>query len=113
MSTLISIIVLLHVICWAAVFGIWLAAAKTRQPQKSVFHAAAGAAAFGWLAYIVAMIGGVPQNHMILGIKGIIAIAVAVAAFIAMKNQERTNSAVWYFIPAGLVINMLLGVMFI
>ena len=112
MPTLLSLIVLFHVICWAAAFGIWLAAVKTRQPQKSIFHAAAGAAVFGWLAYIVVTTGGMQPNHMILGVKGLIAILVAVAAFLAMKNQERTSAAIWYFIPAGVVINMILGVMF-
>lgn len=113
MATVTTILVLLHVICWAAAFGIWVAAAKTRQPNPGMAHASAGAAVFGALAMVTAVMAGMQVDHMILGIKLLIAVLVAVAAFIAIKQRENTSSSLWFAIPVGLVINMILGVAFL
>lgn len=112
MSTLTLIFVLLHMICWAGTFGIWIAAARTTEPNKGLFHTAAAAPVFGILALGTASAAGWDLNHMVYGIKLVIAILVAVFSFLAVKKQANTSPAIWYAIPVGLVINMILTLFF-
>ena len=48
---------------------------------------------------------------MKLGVKALIAIIVTVLAFIARKKGPQTSSAVWYAIPAAIVINVVVAVL--
>ena len=47
MSFLLSLLVVLHLICWAVALGTWVAAARTRQPNPGMPHAVAGAVVTG------------------------------------------------------------------
>lgn len=109
MQILTTFFVLLHMLCWAAAFGMWLAAVRTKQPSKGMAHAAAAAPVFGVAAMLSAMGAGWDIDHMTVGIKFLLSVIVAVCAFIAIKKREHTNAAVWFAIPAGIVINMIIA----
>lgn len=109
MSTLVTIFVFLHMLCWAAAFGMWIAAAKTKQPNKGMAHAAAAAPVFGLIAAVIAIMSNWNVDHMAIGIKFVISILVAIFAFIAIKKRENTSAVIWFGIPAGIVINMLVA----
>ncbi len=109
MATLTTLFIFLHMLCWAAAFGIWVAAARTKQPNKGMAHASAAAPVFGVAAMLSAMGAGYAIDHMTIGIKFVVAVVVAVFAFIAIKKREETNAVIWYGIPVGIIINMLVA----
>lgn len=105
MGILISILVFLHILCWATALGTWVAAARTRQPNKAMAHAMGGAVVLGVLIFALTGIAGV-GDQMWMGIKFLLALITTALAFIAVKKQEATPSAVWFAIPALLVITI-------
>ena len=109
MSFLFSLLVVLHLICWAVALGTWVAAARTRQPNKGMAHATAGAVVIGILLAVLASIGGDP-NHMKLGIKLLVGVVAVVLAYIADKKGPETSSAVWFGIPTAIVVNVIIAV---
>ncbi|MGP9708728.1 hypothetical protein [Brachybacterium sp. AOP24-D1-21] len=113
MSFLFSLLVVLHLICWAVALGTWVAAARTRQPNKGMAHATAGAVVIGvLLAALVSIPGALPgdPNHMKLGIKLLIGVVAVVLAYIANKKGPETSSAVWFGIPTAIVANVIIAV---
>ncbi len=110
MYTLMMIFVFLHILCWAGAFGMWIAAAKTRQPLPGMAHMSAAAPVFGLIAAVVGIIDGMAINHMAIGIKLVLSVVVAVCAFIAIKKREATPEPVWFAIPVGIVVNIAIGV---
>ena len=96
-------------ICWAVALGTWVAAARTRVPNKGMAHATAGALVFGIVLAALVSIGGDP-NHMKLGIKLLISIVAVVLAYVADKKQAETPSAVWFGIPAAILVNIVVAV---
>lgn len=109
MSFLISLTVVAHMLCWAVALGLWVAAARTRTPNPGLFHSAAGALVFGLILAALVSIAYEP-NHMKLGIKALVALIVVVLALINKKKQEQTPSAVWFGIPAAIVLNVIVAV---
>ena len=71
MSFLLSLLVVLHLICWAVALGTWVAAARTRQPSKGMAHAIAAAVVIG--IALAANIGG--QSSPISSPQNLIALA--------------------------------------
>ena len=110
MSFLLSLLVVLHLICWAVALGTWVAAARTRQPSKGMAHAIAAAVVIGIaLAAIVSIVGD--PNHMKLGIKLVVGLVAVVLAYIADRKRTETPSAVWFGIPTAIVVNVFVAVM--
>ncbi|MEE1651689.1 hypothetical protein V1260_12940 [Brachybacterium sp. J144] len=110
MSILLSVLVALHLICWAVGLGTWVGAARTRTPNPGMAHAIAGALVLGIiLAALVSVLGD--PNHMKLGIKLLIGIAAAVLAYIANRRREETPSAVWFGIPLAIIVNVFVAVL--
>ncbi|MFC0675849.1 hypothetical protein [Brachybacterium hainanense] len=109
MSALIGILVVLHILCWATTFGVWVAAAKTKEPSKGIFHAAAGAVVIGLVLMGLGMATG-GGGHLWYTLKLVFALVVAAASFIAMRKGPHTPAAVWYAIPAGIAINVVVAV---
>ncbi|ATG55481.1 hypothetical protein CFK41_12400 [Brachybacterium ginsengisoli] len=109
MSFLLSLLVVLHLICWAVALGTWVAAARTRQPNPGMPHAVAGAVVTGLvLAALVSIVGD--PNHMKLGVKLLIGVVALVLAYIAKKKGPETTSAVWFGIPTAIVLNVIIAV---
>ncbi|WP_114856511.1 hypothetical protein [Brachybacterium sp. YJGR34] len=109
MSFLFSLLLVLHLICWAVALGTWVAAARTREPSKGMAHATAGALVVGLaLAALVSMDGD--ANHMKLGIKLVIGLVATVLAFLAARKGPETPSPVWFGIPTAIVLNVIIAV---
>lgn len=109
MSFLISLLVVLHLLCWAVALGIWVAAARTRRPNAGMAHGVAGAVVIGILLAVLVSIVGDP-NHMKLGLKLVVGLVAVVLAYLAKKKGPETSSAVWFGIPASIVLNVIIAV---
>ncbi|SRR5690606_9302461 len=110
MSFLFSLLVVLHLICWAVALGTWVAAARTRQPSKGMAHATAGAVVIGIVLAALVSIDGDP-NHMKLGIKALVGIVAVVLAYLADRKQTETPSPVWFGIPTAIILNVVVAVL--
>lgn len=113
MSFVISLLVVLHLICWAVALGTWVAAARTRQPNTGMAHAAAGAVVIGIILAVLVSIPGLTDgdpNHMKLGIKLLVGLVAVAFAYIAKKKGPETSSAVWFGIPTAIVVNVIIAV---
>ena len=110
MSVLISVLVALHLICWAVALGTWVASARTRRPNPGMAHALAGAVVLGVvLAALVSIVG--EPNHMKLGLKLVVGLVALVLGYLAQKKGPETPSAVWFGIPAAIVVNVFIAVL--
>ncbi len=106
---MISLLVVLHMICWAVALGTWVASARTRVPNPGMAHAVAGALVLGIvLAALVSIVGD--PNHMKLGIKLVFAVVATVLAYMAAKKGPETPSAVWFGIPLAIIVNIVVAV---
>lgn len=113
MSFVLSLLVVLHLICWAVALGTWVAAARTREPNPGMAHAVAGAVVIGIVLAALVSIPGLTAgdpNHMKLGIKLLVAIIATVLAYIAHKKKAETPSAVWFSIPLAIIVNVVVAV---
>ena len=113
MSFVMSLLVVLHLICWAVALGTWVAAARTRQPNPGMSHAVAGAVVIGIVLAALVSIPGLTAgdpNHMKLGIKLLVGLVAVALAYIAKKKGPETSSAVWFGIPTAIVLNVIIAV---
>ena len=110
MSFLFSLLVVLHLICWAVALGTWVAAARTRQPSKGMAHATAGAVVIGIVLAAMASVLYDP-NHMKLGIKALVGIVAVVLAYMADRKQTETPSPIWFGIPTAIILNVSVAVL--
>lgn len=110
MSILLGIIVVLHLLCWAIALGLWVAAAGTREPNKGIAHASAGALVLGLIAMIVSLVAGEAGGHLFFTLKLVFALVATVCAFIAISRRRETPAIAWYAIPAAIAINVVIGV---
>lgn len=108
MDTVLTIVVILHILCWAVSFGMWFSALRTRRPSKAIAHAAGGALVLGLVAMIISM-GMSSGGHLFYALKLVGALVVTACAFVAASRQERTNALVWYLIPVGIVFNVVIA----
>lgn len=109
MSFLISLLVVLHIVCWVIAAGLWIAAAGTRRPNKGIAHASAGALVFGivMMAIFMATGGG---GHLWFALKLLFALITTIFAFIAIKKNEDTPALVWFGIPTAIGLNIIVAV---
>lgn len=110
MSTVLQIIIVLHLLCWAVALGLWVAAMRTREPNKGMAHAAGGALVLGMAAMVVAMGAGYGGSHMFYGLKLLFAVIATACAFVAINRQRETPAAVWYGIPLAIIANVVVAV---
>lgn len=108
MSSLLTVVVILHILCWAITFGLWFGAMRTRQPNKAMAHAAGGALVLGVIAMVIALPGST-GGHLFYALKLLFALVVTACSFVAVSRQERTSPVVWYLIPIGVVANVVIA----
>ncbi|WP_347040661.1 hypothetical protein [Brachybacterium nesterenkovii] len=108
MHTLLGILVVLHIICWAIALGAWAAAARTKQPVKGMAHAASGAVVLGLAAMMIGMPTG--GGHLFYTLKLVFAVIAMVCAWMSIREDRRPNAVVWYLIPISIVANIVIGV---
>ncbi|MDV2976378.1 hypothetical protein [Glutamicibacter nicotianae] len=114
MTILLSLLIFVHILGAAAIFGGWLANFKT--PTVSVWQ---------WYGAIVQLVTGLAMvgileagdgspNHMKIGIKTLIAIIILVAAFIGrkkMKNGEEVSTGIAHAVGGMAFINIAIAVL--
>src|SRR5690606_18085478 len=114
MTILLSVLIFVHILGAAAIFGGWLANFKT--PTVSVWQ---------WYGAIVQLVTGLTMvgvieagdgspNHMKISIKTVIAIVILVAAFLArkkMKNGEEVPTGIAHAVGGLALINIAIAVL--
>lgn len=109
MSVLIPLFVILHMICWAVALGLWVAAARTREPNPGLAHATAGALLFGLVLMALVSVQG-DADHLKLGLKFLLAAVATAFAVVARNRGPRTPAPVWFGIPLAIVANIVIAV---
>ncbi|GAA1490262.1 hypothetical protein [Brachybacterium sacelli] len=109
MSFVISLLVVLHLLCWAISLGLWVAAIRTKQPQKGMAHAAGGALVLGIIMMGLSMAMGT-DSHLWFTLKLVIALVVTAFSFVAINRREETPAVIWYGIPTAIVLNVIIAV---
>ena len=92
MSIAFSILLFLHLVGAAMVFGIWTATFKQGVVLPGQFHAALLQVVTGFALYFMQMADGMDLNHMMIGIKMVIALVIAVAAFMGQKKYKAAKA---------------------
>lgn len=92
MSIAFSILLFLHIIGAALVFGLWVANFKKGIVLPGQFHAALLQVVTGFALYFMQMADNMQLNHMMIGIKMVIALVIAVAAFMGQKKYKAARA---------------------
>ncbi|MFJ3403615.1 hypothetical protein [Promicromonospora sp. NPDC090134] len=95
MEFLYNVFVFLHFASWALVFGGSIASLRTKALYKGVSHGAMGAVVAGVIMVGIAEMGGLwddgGPSMAKIGVKLVIALAVAVLAVIAVRKGENVS----------------------
>lgn len=90
MNVLFSILLFLHILGAALVFGLWVARFRTPTVMPGQFHAALLQLVTGLLMVGLAeMNGGSPHSYLWIGIKLVLAVVITVLAFIGQRKAKR------------------------
>lgn len=114
MEFLYHVFTVLHFVGWAIVLGGYFASMRTPELNKGVFHGAATAALAGILMVGVAEMGGLwddaGPSMAKIGVKLIIAVIIAVLAFLAVKKGDKVTPALKHSIGALTLVNIIVAV---
>ncbi len=94
MDTVYGIFIVLHLLSWAMVLGGWLTTMRNPQVTAGMMHGSFAAFLFGIILTGLAMADSVGRNldHMKIGIKGIVALAVIVLLAVAKRQLSTATS---------------------
>ncbi|WP_237221773.1 hypothetical protein [Rothia nasimurium] len=92
MTIAFSILLFLHLVGAAMVFGIWIGTFKKGIVLPGQFHAALLQVVTGFALYFIQMAHNMQLNHMMIGIKMVIALVIAVAAFMGQKKYKAAKA---------------------
>ncbi|MBM7050722.1 MULTISPECIES: hypothetical protein [unclassified Rothia (in: high G+C Gram-positive bacteria)] len=93
MNIALNVLLFMHIVSIAMVFGIWVANFKRAVVVPGQFHAALLAVITGFALYFINMSQGLQLNHMLIGIKMVLALIVCVAAFVGQKKYKDAHLA--------------------
>lgn len=113
MDFLHSLLVFLHILGAAAIVGGWLAAFKTPTVTQWQWIGALTQLITGLLLVGLAEMGDGDVNHFKIGVKVVIALVVAVAAFIGrrkVKNNEDVSKGLAHAVGGMAFINVAVAV---
>lgn len=96
-----SVIIVLHLLCWAIVFGLSFTGMKQCDMPKGLLHGAIGALLTGLILVVLKEMGDGDVNHMKIGIKLLVALAVTGLAFWGGRKDELKPG--YFGLLAGLV----------
>lgn len=92
MDTVISIVLILHFVGLAGIIGGWLSTIKTPHVNKAILHGAILQVVTGIiLTGLREMQDGEPLNHMKIGIKLVIALAILVVAIVGVRKEAKAQ----------------------
>lgn len=94
MDTVYGIFIVLHLLSWAMVLGGWLTTMRNPQVTAGMMHGSFAAFLFGIILTGLAMADSVGRNldHMKIGVKGIVALAVIVLLAVAKRQLSTATS---------------------
>ena len=94
MDTVYGIFIVLHLLSWAMVLGGWLATMRKPQVTAGMMHGSFAAFLFGIILTGLAMSDATGRNldHMKIGVKGIVALAVIVLLAVAKRQLSTATS---------------------
>ena len=108
-----DILLILHIVCWAIVIGGWLTSMRDPRVVPGVFHGVLGALVTG-----VAMTGIASASDSVtdvdntkIGVKLIIALVVAVLAYIGQRDKDVAKPALFHAVGALAVVNVCIAVL--
>ncbi|ORC18868.1 MULTISPECIES: hypothetical protein [Rothia] len=92
MAIAFSILLFLHIVGAAMVFGIWLGTFKKGIVLPGQFHAALLQVVTGFGLYFIQMAENMTLNHMMIGIKIVLALVITGAAFMGQKKYKAARA---------------------
>jgi hypothetical protein len=114
MEFLYNVFVFLHFASWALVFGGSIASLRTKALYKGVSHGAMGAAAAGIIMVGIAEMGGLWDDDgpsmAKIGVKLVVALAVAVLAVLAVRKGEDVSPGLKRSVLGLTLVNILVAV---
>ena len=114
MEFLYNVFVFLHFASWALVFGGSIASLRTKALYKGVSHGAMGAAAAGiimvGIAEMAGPFGGGELDMAKIGVKLVVALAVAVLAVLAVRKGEDVSPGLKGAVLGLTLVNILVAV---
>ncbi|GAB2504930.1 hypothetical protein GCM10027063_50240 [Promicromonospora xylanilytica] len=114
MEFLYNVFVFLHFASWALVFGGSIASLRTKALYKGVSHGAMGAAAAGIIMVGIAEMGGLwddgGPSMAKIGVKLVVALAVAVLAVLAVRKGEDVSPGLKGSVLGLTLVNILVAV---
>lgn len=114
MEFLYNVFVFLHFASWALVFGGAIASMRTKALYKGVSHGAMGAVVAGVIMVGVAEMGGLwddgGPSMAKIGVKLVIALAVAVLAVLAVRKGEDVSKGLKGSVLGLTLVNILVAV---
>ncbi|MCT2138417.1 hypothetical protein [Dietzia cinnamea] len=91
MDIVFNIVLILHFIGLAGIIGGWLATIKAPHVNKAILHGAILQVVTGLLLVGLREMDDVDVNHMKIGIKLVIAIAILVVAILGVRKEARAQ----------------------
>jgi hypothetical protein len=114
MEFLYNVFVFLHFASWALVFGGSIASMRTKALYKGVSHGAMGAVVAGVIMVGIAEMGGLwddgGPSMAKIGVKLVIALAVAVLAVLAVRKGENVSQGLKGAVLGLTLVNILVAV---
>lgn len=93
MDTLVGILVFIHILCAAVIVGYWIANVKKPTVVPAQFHAALGAIVAGLAIVGVTQMADLGEvDNTKIAFKLIVALAVAVVAFLGQRSVKKTGT---------------------
>ena len=102
MDIVTGIFVVIHMIGWAMVLGGALASMKSPRVTPGMFHGALTALVAGLIIVALAEMGDGELNHVKIGVK--LAVALAVVVIVALGKRKESVSTGYLGAIAGLVV---------
>ena len=106
-----SLLLIVHLLSWALVFGYALSALKTKEMPKGLLHGALGALLSGLLLVGVIEMGDGDVNHMKIGIKLVVALVVSGLAIWGERRDEKLSAGFFGGIAGLVVVNVAIAVL--
>lgn len=111
MSIVIGILIVLHLIGWAIVFGGALANMRTPQIPKGMLHGILTALVSGILIVGMYEMQGGGVNHMKIGIKLVVALAVTAMVILGSRDKDKVTTGYLGGIAGLVAVNVAIAVL--
>lgn len=113
MDIVFSIVLILHFIGLAGIIGGWIATVKAPQVNKAILHGSILQVVTGLILVGLLEMDGADVNHMKIGLKLVIAVAILVLAVMGTKKEAKVpGSSGSLAMAAGIlgIINVVIAV---